>query len=242
MKLKTIGALVVGAVLAHAALAQQVLETGSLKPMPREWIDKDTGHKVVRLSGHTGPISNWYFHNNPFIEQKAGEGDRMVFSDEADGVRQLFTVNLKDAKVEQLTTDAMQKRMLPMIARATREVLYQSGDTIYATSIDTHQTRKLTTFPEGTRGGIATINADGTLFAGSFAAPEQAEINRKYPKKSEFFDRIYDAHLRNSIFTIDIKTGEFKVVHAENNWLGHIQFSPTDPNILMFCHEGPGCI
>jgi oligogalacturonide lyase len=239
MKLKTIGALVVGAVLAHAALAQQVLETGSLKPMPREWIDKDTGHKVVRLSGHTGPISNWYFHNNPFIEQKAGEGDRMVFSDEADGVRQLFTVNLKDAKVEQLTTDAMQKRMLPMIARATREVLYQSGDTIYATSIDTHQTRKLTTFPEGTRGGIATINADGTLFAGSFAAPEQAEINRKYPKKSEFFDRIYDAHLRNSIFTIDIKTGEFKVVHAENNWLGHIQFSPTDPNILMFCHEGP---
>jgi oligogalacturonide lyase len=239
MKLKEIGTLVLGTLLAQAALAQQVLETGALKPMPREWIDKDTGHKVVRLSGHTGPISNWYFHNNPFIEQKAGEGDRMVFSDEADGVRQLFTVNLKDAKVEQMTTDASQKRMLPMIARVTREVLYQSGDTIYATSIDTHKTRKLTTFPEGTRGGIATINADGTLFAGSFAAPEQAEINRKYPKKSEFFDRIYDAHLLNSIFTINIKTGEYKVVHAENNWLGHIQFSPTDPNILMFCHEGP---
>jgi oligogalacturonide lyase len=239
MKTKTIGALVLGTLLAHTALAQQVLETGSIKPMPQEWIDKDTGHKVVRLSGHTGPISNWYFHNNPFIEQQGGEGDRMLFSDEADGVRQLFTVNLKDRKVEQLTTDAAQKRMLPMISRATREVLYQSGDSIYVTGIDTRKTRKLYTFPAGTRGGIATINADGTMFAGSVAAPEQAEINRKYPKKSEYFDRIYDAHLLNSIFTIDIKTGEYKVVHAENNWLGHIQFSPTDPNVLMFCHEGP---
>jgi oligogalacturonide lyase len=154
-------------------------------------------------------------------------------------VRQLFTVNLKDAKVEQLTSDGEQKRMLPMIARATREVLHQSGDSIYATSIDTRKTRKLYTFPAGTRGGIATINADGTMFAGSVAAPEQAEINRKYPKKSEYFDRIYDAHLLNSIFTINIKTGEYKLVHSENNWLGHIQFSPTDPNILMFCHEGP---
>jgi oligogalacturonide lyase len=239
MKIKTIGALVLGTLLAHTALAQQVLETGSIKPMPQEWIDKDTGHKVVRLSGHTGPISNWYFHNNPFIEQQGGEGDRMLFSDEADGARQLFTVNLKDKKVEQLTTGADQKRMLPMISRATREVLYQSGDSIYATGIDTRKTRKLYTFPAGTRGGIGTINADGTMFAGSVAAPEQAEINRKYPKKSEYFDRIYDAHLLNSIFTINIKTGEYKVVHAENNWLGHIQFSPTDPNVLMFCHEGP---
>jgi oligogalacturonide lyase len=30
-----------------------------------------------------------------------------------------------------------------------------------------------------------------------------------------------------------------KVIHSEDTWLGHVQFSPTDPNILMFCHEGP---
>jgi oligogalacturonide lyase len=240
MKLKSLAALVLASMLAHTAVAQEVLATGSRKPMPQEWIDKDTGHRVVRLSGNNGsPISNWYFHNNPFVEQRHGEGDRMVFSDTVDGVRQIFTLNLKDRKVEQVTTDASQKRMLPMIARATREVLYQSGDSIYATSVDSRQTRKLYTFPAGTRGGIATINADGTLFAGSVSSPEQGEFLRKYPKKSEYFDRIYDAHLRNAIFTVNIKTGEYKEVHAENNWLGHIQFSPTDPDILLFCHEGP---
>ncbi|WP_211172377.1 oligogalacturonate lyase family protein [Massilia forsythiae] len=226
----------------HAAHAQDVLETGASKPMPAEWIDMDTGHKVRRLSGPTGPISNWYFHNNPFIAGQGagdGHGDRMVFSNEVDGVSQIFTLDLATGKTEQVTADPARKRVLPMIARATREVLYQAGDTLYATGVDTHKTRKLYTFPAGQRGGFATINADGTVLAGSYAAPEQGEIARKYPKKSDFFDRIYDAHLLNSIFTIDIASGKMKVVHEENTWLGHIQFSPTDPDILMFCHEGP---
>jgi oligogalacturonide lyase len=27
----------------------EILETGSVKPMPDEWIDKDTGHKIIHL-------------------------------------------------------------------------------------------------------------------------------------------------------------------------------------------------
>lgn len=239
MKPNTLVALALTALLSHGALAQEVLETGSRKPMPAQWIDKDTGHLVKRLSGPTGPISNWYFHNNPFIAQQGGEGDRMVFANQVDGVTQVFTLNLKDGKTEQITTDPAQKRMLPMVARKTREVLYQAGDTLYATGIDTKKTRKLYTFPAGQRGGFATINADGSYLAGSYAAPEQAEILRQYPNKSDYFNRIFDAHLLNSIFTINVATGEMKVVHEENTWLGHIQFSPTDPDILMFCHEGP---
>lgn len=219
--------------------AQEALVTGSQKPMPAEWIDKDTGHKVVRLSGKTGPINNWYFHNNPFLKEKKNEGDKMVFSD-TDGLHnQVFTLNLKNKSVEQVTTGASQKRMLSMTSPKTREIIYQTADSIYATNIDTKKTRLLYVFPVGTKGYIATINADATLFAGSYSSPEQAKILQQYPLKSQFFNRIYDAHLLNSIFTIDIKTGKFKVIHEENNWLGHIQFSPTDPNILMFCHEGP---
>lgn len=234
MRGKHLVAACVAALSLHAAHAQDVLATGAQTPMPAEWIDRDTGHRVVRLSGPTGPISNWYFHNNPFVDDA-----RMVFDNVVDGVHQVFTLDINTRKTEQLTFDAAPKRLLPLIAHATHEILYQSGDTIYALRADSKQTRKLITLPAGMRGGVATISADGTQLAGSFAAPEQAEINRKYPKKSDFFDRIYDAHLLNSIFTIDVKTGVMKVVHAENNWLGHVQFSPTDPAILMFCHEGP---
>ncbi|MBD0276601.1 MAG: hypothetical protein ICV81_01365, partial [Flavisolibacter sp.] len=81
--------------------------------------------------------------------------------------------------------------------------------------------------------------ADETLFAGAKASDEQKEIARKYPEKSQFFDRIFNAHLPNDLFTIDLKTGQLQKIHTENTWLGHVQFSPTDPDLLMFCHEGP---
>ena len=40
------------------------------------------------------------------------------------------------------------------------------------------------------------------------------------------------------LFTVNTKTGELKELHREHEWLGHLQFSPTDPNLIMFCHEG----
>jgi oligogalacturonide lyase len=42
-----------------------------------------------------------------------------------------------------------------------------------------------------------------------------------------------------SLFTLAIKTGEIRVIHSESEWLNHLQFSPTDPDLIMFCHEGP---
>src|ERR1700749_600144 len=85
------------------AKAQQVLETGSLKPMPSEWIDKDTGHKLIRLINREGTNGSFYFNNNCFVPQKGNEGDIMVFSGSTANGNQLFSVNLKTSKTEQLT-------------------------------------------------------------------------------------------------------------------------------------------
>ena len=41
------------------------------------------------------------------------------------------------------------------------------------------------------------------------------------------------------MYTIDIASGESKVIHRSNEWLNHLQCSPTDPQQIMFCHEGP---
>jgi len=42
-----------------------------------------------------------------------------------------------------------------------------------------------------------------------------------------------------TLFTMSTTTGEVKIVHQESEWINHLQFSPTDPNLIMFCHEGP---
>jgi len=47
------------------------------------------------------------------------------------------------------------------------------------------------------------------------------------------------ARLPMGLFTINVQTGEVKTIHRANDWLNHLLFSPTDPTLLMFCHEGP---
>ena len=64
-------------------------------------------------------------------------------------------------------------------------------------------------------------------------------ILRRYPAKGDYFERIFAAHIPHSLWTLNVKTGALDTIHKENTWLGHVQFSPTDPDLLMFCHEGP---
>lgn len=211
--------------------AQPMMETGGQK-MPNEWIDKDTHHRVIKLTRIEGNNLSFYFHNNPFYKNK------MVFYNTNNGNKQIYTVDITNYKTEQLTHQAS-----PMggeiVGQKTGNVYYQIKDSVFYTNINTKETKLLFVFPADYKGSITTINADETLFAGAKASDEQKEILKKYPEKSQYFNRIYDAHLPNDLFTIDIKAKKLDKIHSENTWLGHVQFSPTDRKILMFCHEGP---
>lgn len=226
------------ALVALCADAQPKLETGSQRPMPAEWIDKDTGHRLVRLSRLDGSNESFYFHNNPFVKQVKDEGDKMVFYHADASGRQLYALNLKTLRAEPLTKPLAQKGG-EIVAPKRREVFYQSRDSVFATRIDSGQTRLVFVFPPDFKATITSLNADETLLAGSQSGEEAREILRKYPEKKDFFPRIFEARVPHALFTVDTRTGELRKIHQENTWLGHVQFSPTDPNLLMFCHEGP---
>jgi oligogalacturonide lyase len=217
--------------LSMGAHAQPVMETGGQK-MPDEWIDRDTHHKVVKLSRIEGQNGSFYFHNNPFYKNK------MVFYNTNNKRRQIYTLDLVSLKAEQLTNQSSGMNG-EIVGQKTGNVYYQIKDSVFLTNINNKETKLLFVFPADYKGSITTINADETFFAGAKASEAQKEIYRQYPDKSQYFNRIFDAHLPNDLFTIDIKKKSLDKIHTENTWLGHVQFSPVDPRLLMFCHEGP---
>ncbi|HTH38859.1 MAG TPA: hypothetical protein VL572_12870, partial [Pyrinomonadaceae bacterium] len=73
-------------VLVSSAIAQNGV-------LPREWIDPDTGHRVVRLSDESGSQS-FYFHQNGYT----ASGDKLVFSTP----KGLSTYNFKTKGIEQI--------------------------------------------------------------------------------------------------------------------------------------------
>ena len=94
-------------------------------------------------------------------------------------------------------------------------------------------------FPTDFRGDITSINADGTLLGGARALEEEKEISRQNPEKRDYFNKIYEAKLRRTLFTINIDNQKLEPIFSDTAWLNHVQFSTTDPALLLFCHEGP---
>jgi oligogalacturonide lyase len=227
-----------------------ILETGSQKPMPYEWIDRDTGHKLIRLTRIDGNSRSFYFHNNPFIPAINDEGDIMVFygsrtQGESDRIYrrrtpgQLYTVNLKTLEIKQLTRHPGWI-FGEIVAKKHREAFYQSRDTVFAVNVDNLKSRLVYIFPDSIeRAFVSTLNADENILAGAFSTVRKDSILRNNPRKSDFFRLIFEAKLPHTLFTINIETGTLEFFHSDTAWINHVQFSPTDPEMLMFCHEGP---
>lgn len=238
--------------LPAVAMAQPVMETGG-QNMPDEWIDKATGHKIVRLAHRTGINVSFYFHNNPFIDQKMvfyGSNERQKESYPGElkekaqetynlNVRnkQLYTVDLKNGKTEQLTYQANPMKG-EIVNAKTRKVFYQIQDSVFSVNVDTKKEELVFVFPADFKADITTVNADGTLLAGAYSLPAEKEIFKQNPEKSQYFSKIFEARLPRTLFTINTKTKELNKVFTDSAWLNHIQFSPVDPDLLMFCHEG----
>jgi len=88
------------------------------------------------------------------------------------------------------------------------------------------------------------------LLAGSFVdrapgndqePPAENSALQKAPdeSKGQWMHKRLQARVPMQLFTLDIKTGQAKTFHPSTDWLNHVQMSPTDPSLMMFCHEGP---
>lgn len=231
-----------------SSFAQPVMETGGQK-MPDEWIDKSTGHRVIKLTRKEGSNYSFYFHNNPFI------GNKMVFyntspqtqeeqaakveiSNTSARNRQIYIVDLKTLEIEQLTNHATAMNG-EIVSPKTKEIFFQVKDSVFSVNVDTKDQKLVYVFPEDFKASITTVNADGSLLAGAKSSDEEKELFKKYPNKSSYFNIIYEAKLPRTLFTIDLKTKQLNKIHTDSAWLNHVQFSAADPHLLMFCHEGP---
>jgi oligogalacturonide lyase len=183
---------------------------------PLEWIEP-SGHRVIRLSREPG-TSSFYFHQNAYT----ASGDKMVVS-----TRQgLATLNLRTRQIEPLV-DGRAGQVI--VGKRTRQAFYIRDGSVYATHLDTRVTRQITKLPAEIRGGSGlAVNADETLLAGSYV---EARPRSTTPQAGPQGPGQRPAGREGSL--------DARWFHSSTDWLNHVQFSPTDPTLIMFCHEGP---
>lgn len=209
------------------------------------WIDPDTGHRVIRLTKEPNSASLYFNQNGYTADEK-----KMVYTT-PDGISVL---DLATQAARQVVTGRVR---IIVTGRKSQNVYYIKDSVVFSTDVDTLATREIAKLPR--RGSIATVNADETLLAGTYIEGDGADYNQRpatvagagqtpptQPQtldqptnKGQMMEQRLAARLPMALFTINTKTGETKVIHRATDWLNHLEFSPTDPTLLMFCHEGP---
>jgi oligogalacturonide lyase len=222
MKITTL--LVLLATVSISAVAQQA--------PPKDWIDADTGHRVIRLSEEPGTAS-LYFHQNAYTP----DGTKLIVTSPTG----LSTINLKTRAIEKVVEGRVN---VIITGKKTGDIYYARNGVVYATDLNTKATREVAKLPPRT--SIASVNADETLLAGITDDGPVVQTPRpagargdNYPGKGEMMERRLAERRPLQLITVNTKTGEVKPILKGTDWYNHIQFSPTDPTLLMFCHEGP---
>ena len=206
---------------------------------PSSWVDPDTGHRVVRLTNEPGSAS-LYFNQNGYTP----DGKHLIYST-AEGVSTL--------DLETHATKAIVHGRVRVIeaGRRTPSIYYVKEGSVWLTRIDTGESRLIGGLPK--RGSVATINADETLIGGTYVEGDGQDYGGAASRnttgqghsldqpvnKEQMMERRLAARLPMGLFVMDVKTGNIKTILKSTDWLNHLLFSPTDPSLLLYCHEGP---
>lgn len=207
-----------------AASAPIAREPSSENPVPTEWVDPKTGHRIVRLSEEAGSAS-LYFHQNAY----SPDGTKLLIATPSG----LSTVDLRTRELQLVVPRrgySMGGSSGVEVGRRTRHVYYSQHDrqgvVLRATHLDSRETRDVARLPFGA--SFCGVNADETSLLGT--------IRDRSPRGDRRFGQ-FGRSLK--FFTANIKTGEINTFHPSSDWLNHAQCSPTDPQLALFCHEGP---
>jgi oligogalacturonide lyase len=208
---------------------------------PTTWIDSDTGHRVWRLSTEANS-SSLYFTRNVFSADKTS---MVLTTPRSINVLDLSSKNV--SPVLNLTKDDRKSRIIEMgrITNAlyfVREVVGSNKRRIISKNIYTGEETQYGELPS--HYFPQSINAAETILVGTFEGPAKSGGRANSNKitaasKGELIYKRFIAKTQMSMFVMDLRTGITKVILSSTDWISNVQFSPTDPEAILYCHEGP---
>jgi len=200
--------------------------------------DRISGVKVRRLTHWKGHSTHPYFTEDGWYDNNT----KMLFLSDRHNVKNVFNIDIVSGEINRLTD--MPKGgsdiSCPLsVNKRLNEIYYQYDGKIYALSLETLETRPIYTIPAGFKFGGARVMADGKYVIGSLGEDMSKKVVQNLSAGYVGMKETFEAKPDTRILRINVETGESDEIWQEYAWVGHINPSPTQPNLLTFCHEGP---
>jgi oligogalacturonide lyase len=195
--------------------------------------DPDTGVEVTRVTDDQADTIFPYFTQVVFTD----DGQGLLTSSNRTGAYQAYVLNLERGELLQLSDEPDGINTHSSTVLPTKgAIAFETGRIVKRVNLDGSDTRALYEVPPGFRPSILAPASDGSSV--TFAYSEQLELStstgRIYSTMAEHLYR----RPASVIMRVDTESGAAAALWGEREWISHVNVSPVDPNIVVFCHEG----
>ncbi len=211
---------------------------------PFQYKDKYSDCIITKLTDYFGHSNHLYFTDPCWFN----DGQSLVFTSDRGNQSNLFRYDLNTNRVMQLTDlqgesieneRVFDHRPAGAYSKVNGKHYYWWQNALYELNVDTCQERLIYQAPPDKVLGIHAItSADGKYICNAmrqhYPDPEP-EIDYPYSR----FPRLFPLKPLTQIIRVEVATGKMEVIHEDQRFITHVNLSPTQPDILTFCHEGP---
>jgi oligogalacturonide lyase len=199
--------------------------------------DPDTGARVTRLTPLDVTCHRNYFYQKCF----SNDGSKLLFAGGFDHPTgkdwNYHLLNLQNQVALQLTDQPGENTFGGFLSPDDKYLYFVRQERrLIRLSLADLSEEVVYTVPEGWVGyGTWVSNSACTKMVGI-----EIHADDWFPLNTwQKFNEMFHQKPRCRLFSVDLATGERRVILEQRGWLGHPQYRPFDDNTVAYCHEGP---
>lgn len=197
--------------------------------------DQTTGVPVFQMTDYNCNSYLPYFTSNTWYDG----GKKIVFGSDRENASNYYSLDITTGEIQQLTNFTTQQRHQYMelvyeMNPHKEEMYFWHGLNLWALDLRTLEQRVIFQRDADQQQAGASCCSDGkSLLIGLY---DDLSVRLGRPVS---FEETWKAKPHSRIISLDIATGAVREIFQEDAWITHVNPSPTRPNLMTYCHEGP---
>ncbi len=194
------------------------------------YTDRYSKREVRQLTNYLGHSYQLYFTHPCW----ADDDSAVIFKSEREDRSNYFRYDLTTGEVLQLTDLEDREIFQGCFSPANHCLYYWVGQKLYELKLDRLTERLVSEAAPPMRPGANSeinVTADGRYVVSLLRDLEPGLDLRGV--------NLFELRARSQIVRIEVASGAIEVLHEDRRHINHLNSSPTRPDLMTFCHEGP---
>ncbi len=215
---------------------------------PRQWPgekrtiqDPISRAAVSQLTNYKGHSHHLYFTNSGWFDRNR----RLLFASDREGRSNLFSVCLETGAIEQHTDADMPGPPLDTsflycsLNPLRPEAYFWRGRELTGIDLESNRERVIYAADEAFAVSMTSVTSDGRYVCATLVENLSNSFRVDLLHGYRGFRQLWSAMPLSILLVVPVDGGQAREILRMNHWLGHANASPTQPNLVLYCHEGP---